>query len=31
MGLQQLGWTAGGNVQLDYRCASPRDPESRQR
>ncbi len=30
-GLQQLGWTVGRNIQLDYRWASPRDPESRQR
>jgi ABC-type uncharacterized transport system substrate-binding protein len=30
-GLQQLGWTVGRNIQLDYRWASPRDPETRQR
>jgi len=30
-GLQQLGWTAGRNVRLDYRWAAPFDAESRQR
>jgi putative tryptophan/tyrosine transport system substrate-binding protein len=30
-GLQQLGWTAGRNVQLDYRWAPPFDAETRQR
>src|SRR2546430_11917294 len=30
-GLQQLGWTPGGNIRLDYRWAAPFDAESRQR
>jgi putative tryptophan/tyrosine transport system substrate-binding protein len=30
-GLQQLGWTAGRNIRLDYRWAAPFDAESRQR
>ena len=30
-GLEQLGWMAGRNVQLDYRWAAPFDAESRQR
>jgi putative ABC transport system substrate-binding protein len=30
-GLQQLGWTAGRNIRLDYRWAAPFDVESRQR
>src|SRR5262245_13770991 len=30
-GLQQLGWTDGRNIQIDYRWASPVDAESRQR
>ena len=30
-GLQQLGWTAGRNIRLDYRSARPVDAESRQR
>src|SRR5262249_4058491 len=30
-GLQQLGWTAGRNIGLDYRWAAPFDAESRQR
>ena len=30
-GLQQLGWMAGRNIQLDYRWAAPFDAESRQR
>jgi putative tryptophan/tyrosine transport system substrate-binding protein len=30
-GLQQLGWTAGRNIRLDYRWAAPSDAESRQR
>ncbi len=30
-GLQQLGWTAGHNIRLDYRWAAPSDAESRQR
>jgi putative ABC transport system substrate-binding protein len=29
--LQQLGWTAGRNIRLDYRWAAPFDAESRQR
>jgi putative ABC transport system substrate-binding protein len=29
-GLQQLGWTAGRNIRLDYRWAAPFDAESRQ-
>jgi putative ABC transport system substrate-binding protein len=29
--LQQFGWTAGRNIQLDYRWAPPFDAESRQR
>jgi len=29
--LQQLGWTEGRNIQIDYRWASPVDAESRQR
>jgi putative tryptophan/tyrosine transport system substrate-binding protein len=30
-GLQQLGWTAGRNIRLDYRWAPPFDAETRQR
>jgi putative tryptophan/tyrosine transport system substrate-binding protein len=30
-GLQQLGWTAGRNIHLEYRSAAPFDAESRQR
>jgi putative ABC transport system substrate-binding protein len=30
-GLQQLGWTVGRNIRLDYRWAAPFDAESRQR
>jgi putative ABC transport system substrate-binding protein len=30
-GLQQLGWTAGRNIRLDYRWAAPSDAETRQR
>jgi putative ABC transport system substrate-binding protein len=30
-GPQQLGWTAGRNIRLDYRWAAPFDAESRQR
>src|SRR6267378_4308252 len=30
-GLQQLGWTAGRNIRLDYRWAASFDAESRQR
>jgi ABC-type uncharacterized transport system substrate-binding protein len=30
-GLQQLGWTAGHNIRLDYRWAPPVDAQSRQR
>src|SRR5258705_2796681 len=30
-GPQQLGWTAGCNIRLDYRWAAPFDAESRQR
>jgi putative ABC transport system substrate-binding protein len=30
-GLQQLGWTDGRNIQIDYRWASPVDAESRNR
>jgi putative tryptophan/tyrosine transport system substrate-binding protein len=30
-GLQQLGWTSGRNIRLDYRSARPVDAESRQR
>ena len=30
-GLQQLGWTVGRNIRLDYRLAAPFDAESRQR
>src|SRR5215471_6424704 len=30
-GLQQLGWTTGHNIQLDYRWAAPFDVEARQR
>src|SRR5262249_16488134 len=26
-----LGWTAGGNIRIDYRWAAPFDAESRQR
>jgi ABC-type uncharacterized transport system substrate-binding protein len=29
-GLQQLGWTDGRNIQIDYRWASPVDAELRQ-
>src|SRR6266567_9431231 len=30
-GLQQLGWTIGRNIRIDYRWAPPVDAESRQR
>ena len=30
-GLQQLGWTTGRNIRLDYRWAAPTNAESRQR
>jgi putative ABC transport system substrate-binding protein len=30
-GLQKLGWTAGHNIRIDTRWATPRDAEARQR